>query len=390
MNKIRPFMGKSIIKILVGQRRVGKSFLLYQIMDEIKKVIDDLHIVYINKEDMRFDTIKNASDLNDYLKAELKPDSFNAVFIDEVQEINSFEKAIRSLLLRDNTDIYVTGSNAEVFSSNISTLLGGRTVTHRVHSLSYPEFLQFHELNDTTESFDRYLRWGGLPYIKHLPLDDDVIAEYLDNIVQTIIYRDVVARNNIRSTAFLEQLLRYLADTTGSLFSAKNISDYLKSQRINISHIQVGKFIEHLSDAFILEAVKRFDIKGKRIFERGEKYYFEDLGIRNALVGYKPGDRSKLLEAVVYNHLRFLGYTVYVGKWEQYEIDFVAEKSNERKYIQVTWRLDQEKTIEREFGNLLSIEDNYPKMVISESEDYPQTYKGVQHVNIRSFLHSMD
>ena len=386
LEKVRPYIDKDLIKVFTGQRRVGKSYMLYQLMDEIKRRENESHIVYVNKEDLSFDHIKNDKDLHQYILGECKEGLINYVFVDEIQEISNFQKAIRSLSLHNDIDIYITGSNAELFSSQLSTLLSGRTIERQVYSLSYPEFLNFHGMEQQPESLEKYLRFGGLPYLIHLDLQPDVVFEYLKNIYQTILFRDVVSRHNLRSTHFLEQLVYYLADTTGSLFSAKNISDYLKSQRIKIAHNQVIKFINHLKSAYLIRNARRFDIKGKKIFEIGEKYYFENIGIRNALVGYKPNDRGKIMENVVYNHLLYLDYTVYVGKWGDHEIDFVAERRNERMYVQVALRLEQDETIAREFDNLLAIKDNYPKVVVSMDEDFPNTYKGVRHIHLSTFL----
>ncbi len=388
IDRIVPFMRKPIIKVLTGQRRVGKSFLLFQLMQRILENEPDANIIYINKEDLIFDEIKTAIDLNTYVQANFVSEKRNYIFIDEIQEIAEFEKAVRSLLLNENNDIYITGSNAKMLSGELATYLSGRYVEFTVHSLSYPEFLTFHKLDDSDLSLTRYFTYGGLPYLINLTLTDDVVFEYLKNIYTTIVYRDVVARYNIRSTQFLERLIQFLADNIGSLFSAKRISDFLKSQQVKIAHNQVQTFTEYLANAFLVHKVQRFDVTGRKIFEAGEKYYFENIGIRNSIIGYRPNDKGKILENVVYNHLLYKGFEVKIGFMDSQEIDFIATKSNEKLYVHVALQLESDKTIEREFGNLLKIADNYPKMVVTMDEQFGNSYHGIKHLSIRKFLTS--
>jgi len=383
---IEPFMTKPIAKVFTGQRRVGKSFMLFQIMQLILKKEPKANIIYINKEDIAFDEIKTASDLNKYIIVHSSNEKMNYIFIDEIQEITNFEKAIRSLLLNENNDIYITGSNAKLLSGELASLLAGRTIEFNIYSLSYIEFLTFHKLTDSDKNLLKFFKYGGLPYLINLNLTDDIVFEYLKNIYTTIVYRDVVSRYSIRSTNFLERLIQFLANNIGSIFSAKRISDFLKSQQVNISHNQVQTFNDYFSNAFLIHKVPRYDVQGKRIFEFGEKYYFENCGIRNAIVGYGPDDKAKLLENIVYNQLLYKGYDVKIGWLETQEIDFVATKNNETIYVQVTLRLDNDKTIKREFGNLLKINDNYPKMVIAMDEQFKNTYQGITYLPIRKFL----
>ena len=388
ISKIEPFINQSLIKVLTGQRRVGKSYLLFQLINLISEKNKDSNIIYINLEDLNFDFLKSAKDLHDYVIQQLSSVKPNYLFIDEIQDIEGFEKALRSLALKDNIDIYVTGSNAKMLSGELATVLSGRYIEIKVYSLSYPEFLQFHSLENSDDTLALFMKYGGLPYIRNLPLEDEVIFEYLKNIYNTIIYRDVVSRYNLRNTQFLERLLIFLADNTGSLFSAKKISDFLKSQNTNISSQQVQNYISYLSSAFIIMPARRYDIVGKRAFEIGEKYFFENIGIRNAIVGYKSNDIAKILENSVYNHLLFCGYTVKVGVLNSKEIDFICERNNEKKYIQVAYLLEKEDTVKREFGNLLKIDDNHPKMVVSMDKLAGAGYDGVDHVYIREFLSS--
>ncbi|TKG95627.1 ATP-binding protein [Puteibacter caeruleilacunae] len=386
ISKIEPFINKSLIKVLTGQRRVGKSYLLFQLIDLISQKVKDAHIVYINMEDLAFDFIRSAKDLHDYVLQNLSTTNPNYLFIDEIQDIEDFEKALRSLLLRENIDIYITGSNAKMLSGELATTLSGRYIEFNIYSLSYLEFLRFHSLENSDDSLALYMKYGGLPYIAHLPLSDDVIFEYLKNIYSTIIYRDVVSRYNLRNTQFLERLVIFLADNVGSLFSAKKISDFLKSQRVNISSLQINNYINYLSNAFIINPSKRYDIAGKRIFAIGDKYFFENIGIRNAIVGYKTNDIAKILENMVYNHLLYCGFTVKIGVLGTQEIDFVCERNNEKKYIQVSYLLEREETVAREFGNLLKIDDNHPKIVVSMDKLAGDGYEGIEHIYIRDFL----
>lgn len=386
LQAIEPFMGQSIIKVMTGQRRVGKSYILFQLMELIKQKEPNANIIYINLEDMAFDFIVSAKELHTYIVGKCLKDRKNYIFIDEIQDINEFEKALRSLALDVNNDIYVTGSNAKMLSGELATYLGGRYIEFTIYSLSYPEFLQFHGLEDSDDSFDLYSKYGGLPYLMHLKLEDRIVFEYLESIYSTIVYRDIVSRYALRNTVFLEKLLLFLADNVGSIFSAKGISDYLKSQQISLGVNQILSYIDYFENAFIVHNVSRYDIAGKRIFEIGNKYYFENLGIRNVITGRKLQDRAKVLENIVYNHLRYLGYAVKVGVLEKLEVDFIGEKNGEKLYVQVALRLDDERTVEREFGNLLKIGDNYPKLVVSQDRFEGNTYEGIRHMYIRDFL----
>lgn len=386
--RIEPFMRKSVIKALTGQRRVGKSFLLFQLIEKIREEAPGANIIYINREDFEFEFMQTAKELHEYVQARLQSEVYNYIFIDEIQDIVGFEKALRSFLLDENNDIYITGSNANLLSGELATYLSGRYIEVKVYSLSYPEFLLFHHLQDSDLSYNKYCKYGGLPYLINLPLKDETVNEYLKSIYNTIVFRDVVARYNLRNTSFLEKLIQFLSENIGNLFSAKGISDYLKSQHSTVSVNQVQNYVNYLAAAFLIHKVPRYDLVGKRIFEIGEKYYFENLGIRNIIVGYRITDKAKLLENIVYNHLLYMGYDVKIGVYGAQEIDFVCEKAAEKLYVQVVLKLDSEKTIEREFGNLLKIQDNYPKLVISEEEFSGNTYNGIHHYTIRQFLQS--
>jgi len=378
-------MRTNLIKVFTGQRRVGKSYLMFQIMSEIIQA-GDSNIIYINKEDLDFGHINTAKDLHDYVKSHKQHQGINYVFIDEIQDIVNFEDALRSLILDKELDIYCSGSNANLMSSDIAGKLSGRYIEIKVYSLSYLEFLEFHQLENTDDSLELYMKYGGMPFLRNLPLKDETVFEYLKNIYNTIVYRDIVNKFAIRNTPFLDNLVLFLSSNTGSLFSANKISEYLKSQKVNIPPNQVQLYISHLSDAYIILTAKRYNLKGKRLFEIGEKYYFENIGIRNAMWGYRLEDRGKIVENIVFNHLLYNEFVTHIGILDDKEIDFVAQKEGEIRYIQVALRLLEEKTIAREFGNLLAINDNYPKQVITFDKYTGNTVKGVEIIELREFL----
>lgn len=386
LQRVIPFVGKNLIKVFTGQRRVGKSYLLFQIMDYLLEQDPQAVVVYINKEDINFSAIQNAQDLHDYVLQQKSTTTKTYVFIDEIQDIENFETALRSLLLHEDLDLYCTGSNAKLLSADIAGHLSGRAIEILVYSLSYPEFLVFHSLEDSAQTLELYFQYGGLPYLKNLVLEENVVYEYLKNIYNTIVYRDIINRFSIRNVSFLERLVLFLASNIGSLFSAKKISDFLKSQRINMASNQVQTYSDYLLNAFLIHRVSRYDLIGKRIFETGEKYYFENLGIRNALWGYRLEDRAKIMENVVYNHLLFRGYQVQVGNLGALEIDFVAQRGGEKLYVQVALSINEPQTMEREFGNLKKINDNFPKMVITLDAFSGNTNEGIIATDLRSFL----
>lgn len=386
IDRVLPFMEQNIIKVFTGQRRVGKSYLLFQLIAYLQNKDKKVSIIYINKEDLAFAFIKTAEDLHNYVLTHKSKDKKTYVFIDEIQDILHFEDALRSLLLHEDLDLYCTGSNANLLSGDIAGYLSGRSIEIVVYSLSYLEFLDFHQLADTDKSLEKFLKYGGLPYLKHLKLEDAIVFEYLKNIYNSIVYRDIINRYSVRNAPFLEQLVLFLAGNTGSIFSAKKISDFLKSQRINMAPNQVQTYIQHLVNAFLVHKVSRYDLVGKRVFEIGEKYYFENLGIRHGIWGYRIEDRGKIMKNVIYNQLLFKGYKVKVGVMGAAEIDFICEKDGEKHYIQVALSINETQTIEREFGNLQKIDDNYPKTVITMDEFQGNTFKGINTVDLRSFL----
>ena len=387
MERIRPFVDTQMIKVIVGQRRIGKSYLLYQIMDEIKTIHPNAEILYINKELFEFDNLKDYVDLVQYVRENRKKTEQKCyLFIDEIQDIVQYEKALRTFFAENDFDIYCTGSNANLLSGELASTLSGRYIEIKVHGLSYREFLQFHRLEDSDESFTNYYKFGGLPYLINLPLHQTAVLEYLLSIYHTILLKDIVARYSIRNVRQLEDLITYLADTVGYLFSANGISKYLKSQRIDILPKTILEYLNFLTSAFLVQRVKPINLQGKNILRIGEKYYFEDLGIRHAICPFRANDIGQVLENLVFQHLQIKDYSVAIGRNDTEEIDFVAEKAGEKIYIQVATTIIREQTTEREYGNLLRIRDNYPKMIVTLDNIEGITYQGIIQIPIRKFL----
>jgi len=382
---IRPFVNKDLIKVLVGSRRTGKTCVLLQLIDELKIIDTKANIIYINKEDADFRHIANNIQLYDYVKSKSKQNAQNFVLIDEVQEIKNFEIALRELLVK-KYDIYCTGSNARMLSSDLATHLSGRYIEIPIYGLSFQEFMSFHGLDKNKDTLLKYIKYGGLPYLINLQLEDDVVYQYHKNIYNTIILKDIVARYSIRDVDFLDRLTEYLCDCLGSYVSSKKITDFLKAQQVKLSINTVQNYLQYLVNSFFVDRVKRYDIQGKKLFEINDKYYFRDLGLKHSIVPYKPNDISKVLENLVYNKLVSDHYKVNIGKLGDMEIDFIATKNNQTKYIQVAYQLTDDKVMEREFGNLLQIPDNYEKIVVSADDFATGNYKGIQHIHILDFL----
>jgi predicted AAA+ superfamily ATPase len=385
LEKMLPFVGKEIIKVLVGQRRVGKSYLLFQLIQHIVKENKEANIVYLNKELPEFIAIKTDTDLLEFVKSFQKIQD-NFLFLDEIQEIENYPKALRALLAEGQWDIWCTGSNAEFLSSDITGSLSGRSIEFEVNPLNFNEFLEFHSLESNKDSIQLFMKYGGLPYLRKLPLTDEIIFEYLRNIYNTILYKDVISRHNIKNNRFIEDLVSFLADNTGSIVSAKKISDFLKSQRVNIPPVRVIEYLDHLCKAYFLTKVKRFDLQGKKYFEFGEKYYFRDFGLRNSIGGFKSNDINKILENLVLNHFQSYGYKSFTGDFNSKEIDFVFEKNQTKIYVQVAYLLASEDVIEREFGNLKLIDDNYPKYVVSMDELQFDNENGIIHLRLKDLF----
>lgn len=383
-------LNRGMMIILVGQRRVGKSFMLRQLKNWLESNRPQCNIVYINKELQEYSHIVTSDDLYGYVSERLKPGEENYLLVDEVQDIEGYENALRSLQAEERCQIVATGSNAYIFSSELSTRLAGRYIEIPIYSLGYREFIEFHGLEDSSDSLNAYLKVGGLPGLCHFDIDDEAqVRDYLQGVYNTIMMRDVVAREEIRNVTFIENLSRFVADNIGKLISISSIVKYMKSQGEKISEFITSTYFRYLCNALILKQVQRFDIHGKKLLEQNSKYYFSDHGLRNLLCGFNlRGSIEKVLENVVYNHLLVCGYNVSVGMLRAGEIDFVATKGMSTIYVQVTYMLGSEETVNREFGNLKAINDNYPKYVVSmdpvggEFAEYP----GIRHVNIRDFL----
>ena len=387
-DRIERMFGRGMIVALTGQRRVGKSYVMRRIYNRLEENKEN-HMIYIDKEKTVFDEIANYKDLEAYVANNIEEGKDNYLFIDEVQEIAEFEKAILSIQSDETCQIMITGSNAKMLSGELATRLRGRYISYRIRGLCYEEFLTFHNLEDNDESLNLYLQNGGLPQLRNFGLDNtDLVEDYLDNVYNTIVLRDVIERENIRNIPLLRTLLKFISDNIGKQFSARSIVNFLKSQNTETSAKMVLTYLEYLSNAYIIDRVGRYDIHGKRLFELGDKFYFEDLGIRNHIIGgNRRFDIEKVMENVVYNHLSRLGYKVYVGQIHKAEIDFVAEKKDSMVYVQVTYLLASDATVEREFGNLKLIQDSHPKYVISMDKMYSQAnIDGIKHLQLRDFL----
>lgn len=388
IDKIEKYLGKETIIVLVGQRRVGKSCILKMIRDE-KMADSDNNVIYIDKEKWQYDAIQTYRDLNEYIEKHWANDKYNYILIDEVQDIEEFERSVRSFRTEPNTDIIITGSNASMLSNELSTLIGGRYKEIYIQSLSYNEFLEFHNLSDNDESLSLYIQYGGMPGLAKIGLEEDDAREYQIDIYHTVLLKDVIMRNQIRNVPFLENLVRFLADNIGKLISANSIAKYMKSQGESITSSVVINYISFLCEAYILHKVNRYDIHGKRVFENNDKFYFEDNGVRNAIAGgTREGDIEKVIENIIYEHLIRLGYQVYVGQLQAGEIDFVCTKpEGQRVYVQASFIIAEQATREREFGNLRSIKDNYPKYVISMTPLLTKNDDdGITHIHLRKFL----
>lgn len=388
LDKIEQALGKDIIIVLVGQRRIGKSYLLRQLKDEKAKDSSN-NIIFVDKEKKEFGDIRNYRDLNTFIDEHRVEGKKNYILVDEILDIEEFERTVRSYREEPDIEIVITGSNSLMLSSELTTLIGGRYKEIYVQALSYGEFLTFHQLPDNDESLAEYINLGGLPGLRKIGLEENDVREYQQDVLNTVLLKDVIMRNNIRNPVFLENLIRFLADNTGKIISANSISKYMRGQGQNITSTAIINYIQALCETYVIHKVNRYDIHGKRLFETNDKYYFEDNGIRNCLGGgNREGDIEKVMENVVYNHLVRLGYEVTVGQLQASEIDFVCSKPNgERVYVQVAYIIADAATREREFGNLRAINDNYPKYVISMTPLVTRSNDdGIIHLNLRKFL----
>ena len=399
LNHIVKCLNRGMMLFLVGQRRVGKSFLLHLLKNWIEENVENANVLYINMENMAFAHITNHLDFYHHVENSLRKDANNYLLIDEVQNIENFELALRSLYAEDKCQIIATGSNAYIFASELSTHLSGRYIEIPVYALTYQEFLQFHNLADSDASLISFLNVGGLPGLRNFNINDlQQVTDYLQGVYSTVLLKDVIARNNIRNTNFMERLAHFLADNAGKIISVASIYKFMKSKGVKISEVVVADYIQFLCKSLIIRDVHRYNIHGKSIFESLEKYYFSDHGIRNIVAGFDlRSSIEKVIENVVYNHLIAKGYNVTIGILRNGEIDFVASKAStpdaeRRIYVQCCYLLGSEDTVNREFGNLASIKDNYAKYVVTMEpiDGEISSYPGIKHINLRRFLTTID
>ena len=387
-DKVDSWIGKGNIIVLVGPRRVGKSYILKDFIERHSEE-QDINVIYVDKEKKAFKSIKTKDDLDTYIESLFKPGMHNCILVDEVQQIDRFEESICSWYTEDNTDVIITGSNSKMLSGDLSTLLAGRYVEIRVHPLTYPEFLEFHGLQDSDDSLMKYLNYGGLPGLRKIGLDsDEHVWAYLSSVFNTIMLKDIIERHDIRNVPFLNNLIAFYADTTGKLTSANSISKYMKSQGESISSNLVLLYRSFYEEAYLLNIASRYDIHGKKILESNEKVYWDDLGLRNLKAeGGMDSYVEKVIENAVYKHLCFLGYKVQVGVLGAGEVDFVCTRPGETLYVQVTYLMGEQATRDREFGPLEKIRDNHPKYVISATPFLTsRDENGIRHISLREFL----
>ena len=388
LEKIERYLGKDTIIILTGQRRIGKSYILRLFRDKVNKD-ERANIIFIDKEKHEFDEIKTYQDLNAYIDARRDKKKMNYILVDEIQDIEEFEKSVRSYYEEPDIELVITGSNSKMLSSDLSSLIGGRYKEIYIQALSYEEFMLFHQLKDSDDTLAKYIQFGGLPGLVKMGLDEQDAREYQTDVYHTVLLKDVIMRNKIRNVPFLENLVRFLADNAGKIISANSIAKYMKSQGDSVTSTVIINYTKFLCDAYLLHKVNRYDIHGKKLFESNDKYYFEDNGLRNTLAGgSRECDIEKVIENIIYSHLIRLGYEVTVGQLQAGEIDFVCNKpKGQRIYVQASYIIADDSTREREFGNLRAVKDNYPKYVISMTPLVGrQDSDGITHLHLRRFL----
>ena len=393
LDKIRPFIDKPFIKVITGIRRCGKSTILMMIKEEIlDKGIDDSNIVYINFESMLYSDIDNSKKLYSYVKDQVKNSNKYYLFFDEIQEVKDWEKSINSFLIDFDCDIYITGSNSKLLSSELATYLTGRYIEINVNTLSFGEYLDFREqvnhIEDinTREELKRFIRLGGFPAVHTGNYDIESAYKIVSDIYSSALLRDTIQRYKIRNIELLERIVKFVFDNVGNTFSANNIAKYFKSQQRNVDINTIYNYLNALEASFIIQKVSRYDIAGKNILKTNEKFYLADQSLKYATMGYKDRAISGILENIVYLELKSRGYDIFIGKLGDTEVDFIAEKQNEKVYIQVSYVLVDESTIEREFRPLLKIKDHYPKYVVTMDDFFEDNIDGVKHVNLADFL----
>ena len=388
LERLRQFLDAPVITAVTGIRRAGKSVLLRQFAASLS---DERQVVYVDKESFAFDELRTARNLVDYVEAHSRRTEPRVVIVDEVQQIAEWERAVASLNGEEHTQVVIAGSNATLLSSELATLIAGRYVTLRVFPLTLGEFGELYKqragaaLSDA-DLFRLYLRIGGLPGLLHTDLSDRIVHQMLADMVSTIAIRDVIGRHRIRDVALLEAILRFAVDSVGSLVSAKRIADFMKSQRRKVAVDTVLNYLAHLGDAFLLAPVARFDLRGRRLLQVNQKYYLGDIGLRNGITGHRESDIGGVLENLVFLELRRRGYEVTVGVAGEREIDFVAERGSERRYVQVAYLLESPATIARELAAFAAVRDSYPRVLLSLDPHQPSDFEGVRHQSLTEFL----
>lgn len=391
MKKIRPFINSDLVKVLTGIRRCGKSVMLDLIKKELlQQGVTPQQLISYNFENMSFARLCNAQALHDEIINKTQALTGKIyLFFDEIQEVKDWEKCINSLRIELNCDIYITGSNAKLLSGELATYLAGRYVEFVIYPFSFSEFIELYNTiqpnTSETECFKKYLHFGGMPYLASLQYNEAACKQYLQDVYTSVELKDIVRRNNIRDVDMLERILTYITANIGTIFSANVLSKYLKSEGRSMATETIINYVKACTDAFLFYQVKRQDIQGKKLLAINEKYYVADHGIREAVFGGNMKDINLILENIVYLELLRRGYKVSIGKVDTKEIDFICEKQDKKIYIQVTYLLAAEETIQREFGVYNEITDNYPKYVLSLDE-FDMSRNGIIHKNIRDFL----
>ncbi len=388
MKKLEGYLDKKIIKVITGIRRCGKSTLMEMFRDHLKSTgVGDDQIVFLNFESLENRNLADHLSLYNHVTQQLSADRMNYVFLDEVQNVSQFQKAVDSLYIRKNVDLYITGSNADLLSSELATLLSGRYVEIRLLPLSFKEYLSFHgDTSDLGRRYADYLRFGSFPFVLELERNGDLIRDYLEGLYHTVVVKDVIARKRISDVMLLESIIRYMFDNVGNLHSTKKISDTLTSFGRKVSTHTVESYLTALKECFILYQVNRFDIKGKQYLKTLEKYYAVDPGLRTFVLGNRSTDGGRMLENVVFLELIRRGHEVAVGKFNNLEIDFVATRAGTTEYFQVAATVRDEQTLARELRPLRKIRDHYPKTLLTLDDDPPADHDGIIRLNALEFL----
>lgn len=391
ISKIRPFIGNELIKVLTGIRRSGKSVMLQLIREElISEGAEEEQFISINFENMSNSHLCTAEALHNEISRRMKLISGKTyLFFDEIQEVTNWEKCINSFRVEFDCDIYITGSNAKLLSGELTTYLAGRYVEFIVYPFSYQEFMELYKTvfpnADSKDMFSKYLTAGGMPYLSNLRYEEEPCRQYLQDLYNSVVLKDVVKRSRIRDVDLLERIISYITANVGTTFSATAVSKYLKSEGRTVAPETILNYIKACEEAFLFYRVRRQDLQGKKILTVNEKYYIADHGIREAVFGGNRKDINLILENMVFMELLRHGYKVTVGKASEKEIDFVCERQGEKLYVQVCYLLAAEETIQREFGAYDGVRDNYPKYVVSMDE-FDMSRDGIKHRNIREFL----